>query len=136
MTRSPRVLRHSGPVCGGAEAAEGLLEAPEETDKRTQRDPQEAPQEGTNTPGQNGTVPLPQMAPIAQLATGRESGKWCHAAECRATFVSATTLFSYAHWQVWNLSKEQKSRSTQIQSDTQRRRSQMEKHLKRSIKKK
>lgn len=38
--------------------------------------------------------------------------------------------------QVWNLSKEQKSRSTQIQSDTQRRRSQMEKNLKRSIRKK
>uniref|UniRef100_UPI0037E7A88D 1-phosphatidylinositol 4,5-bisphosphate phosphodiesterase beta-3 n=1 Tax=Semicossyphus pulcher TaxID=241346 RepID=UPI0037E7A88D len=36
---------------------------------------------------------------------------------------------------VWNLSKEQKSRSSQIQSDTQRKRSQMEKHLKRSIKK-
>ncbi|XP_041820555.1 1-phosphatidylinositol 4,5-bisphosphate phosphodiesterase beta-3 [Chelmon rostratus] len=36
---------------------------------------------------------------------------------------------------VWNLSKEQKSRSSQVQSDTQRRRSQMEKHLKRSIKK-
>ncbi|XP_038586692.1 1-phosphatidylinositol 4,5-bisphosphate phosphodiesterase beta-3 isoform X1 [Micropterus salmoides] len=36
---------------------------------------------------------------------------------------------------VWNLSKEQKSRTSRIQSDTQRRRSQMEKHLKRSIKK-
>ncbi|KAI3376510.1 hypothetical protein L3Q82_016969 [Scortum barcoo] len=36
---------------------------------------------------------------------------------------------------VWNLSKEQKSRSRQIQSDTQRRRSQIEKHLKHSIKK-
>uniref|UniRef100_A0A7N6FEL8 1-phosphatidylinositol 4,5-bisphosphate phosphodiesterase n=1 Tax=Anabas testudineus TaxID=64144 RepID=A0A7N6FEL8_ANATE len=36
---------------------------------------------------------------------------------------------------VWNLSKEQKNRSSQLQSDTQRRRSQMEKHLKRSIKK-
>uniref|UniRef100_A0AAQ4NUD8 1-phosphatidylinositol 4,5-bisphosphate phosphodiesterase n=1 Tax=Gasterosteus aculeatus aculeatus TaxID=481459 RepID=A0AAQ4NUD8_GASAC len=36
---------------------------------------------------------------------------------------------------VWNLSKEQKSRNCQLQSDTQRRRSQMEKHLKRSIKK-
>lgn len=39
-------------------------------------------------------------------------------------------------FQVWNLSKEQKSRSNQIQSDSQRRRSQMEKSLKRSIKKK
>lgn len=39
-------------------------------------------------------------------------------------------------FQVWNLSKEQKSRSSQIQSDSQRRRSQMEKNLKRSIKKK
>uniref|UniRef100_H3C925 1-phosphatidylinositol 4,5-bisphosphate phosphodiesterase n=1 Tax=Tetraodon nigroviridis TaxID=99883 RepID=H3C925_TETNG len=37
---------------------------------------------------------------------------------------------------VWNLSKEQKSRSSQIQSDSQRRRSQIEKNLKRSIKKK
>ncbi|XP_075943039.1 1-phosphatidylinositol 4,5-bisphosphate phosphodiesterase beta-3 isoform X1 [Anarhichas minor] len=36
---------------------------------------------------------------------------------------------------VWNLSKEQKSRSCQLKSDTQRRRSQMEKVLKRSIKK-
>ncbi|XP_072232934.1 1-phosphatidylinositol 4,5-bisphosphate phosphodiesterase beta-3 [Leuresthes tenuis] len=36
---------------------------------------------------------------------------------------------------VWNLSKEQKNRSSQLQSDTQRRRSQIEKHLKRSIKK-
>uniref|UniRef100_A0A672JPA9 1-phosphatidylinositol 4,5-bisphosphate phosphodiesterase n=1 Tax=Salarias fasciatus TaxID=181472 RepID=A0A672JPA9_SALFA len=36
---------------------------------------------------------------------------------------------------VWNLSKEQKSRKSQLQSDTQRRRCQMEKHLKRSIKK-
>ncbi|KAM4536564.1 1-phosphatidylinositol 4,5-bisphosphate phosphodiesterase beta-3 [Odontesthes bonariensis] len=36
---------------------------------------------------------------------------------------------------VWNLSKEQKSRTSQLQSDTQRRRSQIEKHLKRSIKK-
>lgn len=53
---------------------------------------------------------------------------------CSATFVSTTTLIYYP--QVWNLSKEQKSRSTQIQSDTQRRRSQMEKNLKRSIKKK
>uniref|UniRef100_A0A3Q3X9B6 1-phosphatidylinositol 4,5-bisphosphate phosphodiesterase n=1 Tax=Mola mola TaxID=94237 RepID=A0A3Q3X9B6_MOLML len=35
---------------------------------------------------------------------------------------------------VWNLSKEQKSRNNQIQSDSQRRRSQMEKSLKRSIK--
>ncbi|XP_074555404.1 1-phosphatidylinositol 4,5-bisphosphate phosphodiesterase beta-3 isoform X2 [Halichoeres trimaculatus] len=34
---------------------------------------------------------------------------------------------------VWNLSKEQKSRSSQIQSDTQRKRTQMEKNLKRSI---
>lgn len=39
-------------------------------------------------------------------------------------------------FQVWNLSKEQKSRSNQITSDSQRRRSQMEKSLKRSIKKK
>lgn len=37
---------------------------------------------------------------------------------------------------MWNLSKEQKSRKSQIQSDTQRRRSQIEKNLKRSIKKK
>ncbi|XP_031706701.1 1-phosphatidylinositol 4,5-bisphosphate phosphodiesterase beta-3 isoform X1 [Anarrhichthys ocellatus] len=36
---------------------------------------------------------------------------------------------------VWNLSKAQKSRSCQLKSDTQRRRSQMEKVLKRSIKK-
>ncbi|KAF1380511.1 hypothetical protein PFLUV_G00164540 [Perca fluviatilis] len=36
---------------------------------------------------------------------------------------------------VWNLSKEQKSRTSKLQSDTQRRRSQMEKHLKSSIKK-
>ncbi|KAL0969924.1 hypothetical protein UPYG_G00234600 [Umbra pygmaea] len=36
---------------------------------------------------------------------------------------------------VWVLSKEQKNRCDQLQSDTQRRRSQMEKHLKRSIKK-
>ncbi|XP_042367844.1 1-phosphatidylinositol 4,5-bisphosphate phosphodiesterase beta-3 [Plectropomus leopardus] len=36
---------------------------------------------------------------------------------------------------VWNLSKEQKSRSSQLQSDTQRKRSQMEKRLSRSIKK-
>uniref|UniRef100_A0A3B5AB53 1-phosphatidylinositol 4,5-bisphosphate phosphodiesterase n=1 Tax=Stegastes partitus TaxID=144197 RepID=A0A3B5AB53_9TELE len=36
---------------------------------------------------------------------------------------------------VWNVSKEQKSRNSQLQSDTQRRRSQMEKHLKRSIRK-
>ncbi|KAF7660910.1 hypothetical protein LDENG_00273050 [Lucifuga dentata] len=36
---------------------------------------------------------------------------------------------------VWTLSKEQKSRSNQLHSDTQRRRSQMEKNLKRSIKK-
>ncbi|CAJ1086397.1 -phosphatidylinositol 4%2C5-bisphosphate phosphodiesterase beta-3 [Xyrichtys novacula] len=34
---------------------------------------------------------------------------------------------------VWNLSKEQKSRKSQIESDTQRKRIQMEKHLKRSI---
>lgn len=39
-------------------------------------------------------------------------------------------------FQVWNLSKEQKSRKSQIQSDSQRRRSQIEKNLKRSIKKK
>lgn len=45
-------------------------------------------------------------------------------------------IFSCFYLQVWNLSKEQKSRSTQIQSDTQRRRSQIEKNLKRSIKKK
>lgn len=37
---------------------------------------------------------------------------------------------------MWNLSKEQKSRNSQIQSDSQRRRSQIEKSLKRSIKKK
>ncbi|XP_077356142.1 1-phosphatidylinositol 4,5-bisphosphate phosphodiesterase beta-3 [Festucalex cinctus] len=36
---------------------------------------------------------------------------------------------------VWNLSKEQKTRSTQLDCDVQRRRSQMEKHLKRSVKK-
>ncbi|KAM6909081.1 1-phosphatidylinositol 4,5-bisphosphate phosphodiesterase beta-3 [Xenentodon cancila] len=36
---------------------------------------------------------------------------------------------------VWNLSKEQKSRSSQLKSDTQRRRSQIEKRLKSSIKK-
>ncbi|KAM9836517.1 1-phosphatidylinositol 4,5-bisphosphate phosphodiesterase beta-3 [Aulostomus maculatus] len=36
---------------------------------------------------------------------------------------------------VWNLSKDQKSRSSQPLSDTQRRRSQMEKNLKRSVKK-
>nr|XP_046236301.1 1-phosphatidylinositol 4,5-bisphosphate phosphodiesterase beta-3 [Scatophagus argus] len=36
---------------------------------------------------------------------------------------------------VWNLSKEQNSRSVQIQSDRQRKRSQIEKNLKRSIKK-
>lgn len=39
-------------------------------------------------------------------------------------------------FQVWNLSKEQTSRKSQIQSDSQRRRSQIEKNLKRSIKKK
>ncbi|XP_041841337.1 1-phosphatidylinositol 4,5-bisphosphate phosphodiesterase beta-3 isoform X2 [Melanotaenia boesemani] len=37
---------------------------------------------------------------------------------------------------VWNLSKEQKSRSSQLQSDSKRRRSQIEKRLNRSIKKK
>ncbi|XP_010864193.1 1-phosphatidylinositol 4,5-bisphosphate phosphodiesterase beta-3 isoform X1 [Esox lucius] len=36
---------------------------------------------------------------------------------------------------VWALSKEQRNRCNQLQSDTERRRSQMEKHLKRSIKK-
>ncbi|CAB1351362.1 unnamed protein product, partial [Coregonus sp. 'balchen'] len=36
---------------------------------------------------------------------------------------------------VWTLSKEQRSRCNQLCSDTQRRRSQMEKHLKRSMKK-
>ncbi|XP_075996015.1 1-phosphatidylinositol 4,5-bisphosphate phosphodiesterase beta-3 [Genypterus blacodes] len=36
---------------------------------------------------------------------------------------------------VWTLSKDQKSRSNQLHSDTQRRRSQMEKNLKRSLKK-
>uniref|UniRef100_A0A4W5PGH5 1-phosphatidylinositol 4,5-bisphosphate phosphodiesterase n=1 Tax=Hucho hucho TaxID=62062 RepID=A0A4W5PGH5_9TELE len=36
---------------------------------------------------------------------------------------------------VWALSKEQRSRCNQLRSDTQRRRSQMEKHLKRSMKK-
>ncbi|XP_049613736.1 1-phosphatidylinositol 4,5-bisphosphate phosphodiesterase beta-3 isoform X2 [Syngnathus scovelli] len=36
---------------------------------------------------------------------------------------------------VWNLSKEQKSRTSQLECDLQRRRSQMEKHLKRSLKK-
>ncbi|XP_041841336.1 1-phosphatidylinositol 4,5-bisphosphate phosphodiesterase beta-3 isoform X1 [Melanotaenia boesemani] len=36
---------------------------------------------------------------------------------------------------VWNLSKEQKSRSSQLQSDSKRRRSQIEKRLNRSIKK-
>lgn len=36
---------------------------------------------------------------------------------------------------VWKLSKEQRNRSSKFQSDTQRRRSQMEKHLKRSLKK-
>lgn len=45
-------------------------------------------------------------------------------------------FFACIYLQVWNLSKEQKSRSSQIKSDTQRRRSQMEKNLKRSIKKK
>jgi len=42
-------VRHPGPVYRGAEAAEGLLEAPKETEQRTQRDPKEAPQKGTHT---------------------------------------------------------------------------------------
>lgn len=42
-------VRHPGPVYRGAEAAEGLLEAPKETKQRTQRDPKEAPQKGTHT---------------------------------------------------------------------------------------
>ncbi|XP_024260901.2 1-phosphatidylinositol 4,5-bisphosphate phosphodiesterase beta-1 [Oncorhynchus tshawytscha] len=37
---------------------------------------------------------------------------------------------------VWSLSKEQKSRFSQLHSDTQKQRSQMEKHLKSSMKKK
>lgn len=52
------------------------------------------------------------------------------------TFRKLTSLCLFEHLQVWNLSKEQKSRTNQIQSDTRRRRSQMEKNLKRSIKKK
>lgn len=75
MTRSVRVLRHSGPVCGGAQAAEGLFEAHEETVKRTQRAPQETSEEGRNTLGQNGKVPLSQIPPISQLAIERKSEK-------------------------------------------------------------